>query len=102
MAVLPATDLVDLRALAQAIGAGEVELATEEDFADVFTDCEVGAMPPFGNIYGLDVYVDETLVEDEVIAFNACTHRRVFKISYRDFDANVRPKIGHFAVGAHH
>jgi Ala-tRNA(Pro) deacylase len=102
MAVLPATQLVDLHALREAIGAGELELATEEDFADIFTDCEVGAMPPFGNIYGLDVYVDESLADDEVIAFNACTHRRVFKMSYRDFDAYVRPRTTHFAVSAHH
>ena len=102
MVVLPATDLVDLLSLRQAMAAGELELAAEEEFADVFTDCEIGAMPPFGNIYGLDVYVDDSLADDDVIAFNACTHRRVFKIKYRDFDAYVQPKIGHFSVGAHH
>lgn len=94
MVVLPATDHVSANRLREFAGAEEVELASEEDFANVFPNCEVGAMPPFGNLWGLDVYVDEHLREDDEIAFNAGTHTELVKLPYADFERLVRPHIG--------
>ncbi|MCB0589369.1 MAG: YbaK/EbsC family protein, partial [Phaeodactylibacter sp.] len=74
MAVLPASHQVDFRQLKKTTGAGNVELADEEDFKGFFPECELGAMPPFGNLYNMDVYVAERLSEDEEIAFNAGSH----------------------------
>lgn len=91
MAVLPATRHVDLEHLRQAIGAQRVVLAREGDFRFGFPDCEVGAMPPFGNLFGMDVLVDPRLAEDEAIAFSAGSHTEVLKIAYRDFARLVHP-----------
>ncbi|MFC1484576.1 aminoacyl-tRNA deacylase [Candidatus Neomarinimicrobiota bacterium] len=93
MAVLPATDHVDLRLMKKAIGAKKVELASEREFKDLFPDCEIGAMPPFGNLYDLDVYVAENLREDEEIAFNAGTHTEIIRIAYLDFEKLVQPHV---------
>jgi Ala-tRNA(Pro) deacylase len=93
MAVLPATDHVDLRQLKKATGAKKVELASEREFKDLFPDCEIGAMPPFGNLYDLDVYVAENLREDEEIAFNAGTHTEVIRVAYQDFEKLVQPHV---------
>ena len=71
----------------------DVELATEAEFRQKFPTCEVGAMPPFGNLYGLDVYVAEKLVEDDVIAFNAGTHTELIQMDYADFHRLVKPNI---------
>jgi Ala-tRNA(Pro) deacylase len=71
MAVVPASFHVDLRLLKKATSANSVELASEEEFKGLFPECETGAMPPFGNLYGMDVYADEGLAKDEEIAFNA-------------------------------
>ncbi|GIV62623.1 MAG: deacylase [Rhodothermaceae bacterium] len=91
MAVLPATFQVDLGLLREALGAGTVELATEEEFRDLFPDCEPGAMPPFGNLYGLDVFMAATLAEDEEIVFNAGTHTEAIKMAFPDFVRLVKP-----------
>ena len=72
-------------------------LATEVEFADMFPDCEPGAMPPFGNLYGLDVYVAETLAEDELIAFNAGSHRELVRMAYADFERLVKPRVLRFS-----
>ncbi len=93
MAVLPASHKVDLHLLRDVTGAKKVELATEEEFVGNFHGCEVGAMPPFGNIYGMDVFASEFLAEQEEIAFNACSHREVIKMTYRDFARLVQPKV---------
>jgi len=93
MAVLPASFRVDFEAFEQAIGAGKVELASEDDFADRFPECEIGAMPPFGNLYGMEVYVAKLLTEDEEIFFNAGTHSELIRMDYQDFEALARPKI---------
>jgi Ala-tRNA(Pro) deacylase len=93
MAVLPATDHVDLRQLKKATGAKKVELASEREFKDLFPDCEIGAMPPFGNLYDLDVYVAKGLREDEQIAFNAGTHTEIIRVAYQDFEKLVRPHV---------
>ena len=92
MAVLPASFKVDFDLLREASGAERVELAGEAEFKEAFPGCEVGAMPPFGHLYGLDVYVAETLAEDDEIAFNACSHTELIRLSYADFERLVKPK----------
>ena len=92
MAVLPAPAKIDFKLLQEALGAGSVELATEQEFADSFPECEPGAMPPFGNLYDMDVFVARKLSEDEEIAFNAGSHTELVKLAYRDFERLVKPK----------
>ena len=96
MAVLPAIYKLDLGLLAGAAG-GAVELAAEPQFRGRFPDCELGAMPPFGNLYGMDVYVDESLSRDEEIAFNAGTHSELIVLRYDDFARLVKPKVARIA-----
>jgi Ala-tRNA(Pro) deacylase len=98
MAVLPASDTVDVERLKAAAGARTVALASEPDFQDRFPECEVGAMPPFGNLYGLDVWVAARLAEDEEIAFNAGDHTELMRMAYRDFDRLVHPQVGPFSA----
>jgi Ala-tRNA(Pro) deacylase len=97
MAVLPASYQVDLAAIRKATGVRLAELAGENEFAQHFPDCETGAMPPFGNLYGIPVYVDETLAEDEEIAFNAGSHYELIRLSYRDFEELVSPLVMDFS-----
>lgn len=98
MVVLPSTHQVDLEQLREAVGAGRVELATEEEFQDRFPDCELGAMPPFGNLYDMNTLVAQVLREDEEIAFNAGNHRELVKMSYADYEDLVQPGIANMAV----
>ena len=84
---------VHLGHLKVAVSASHVELATESEVENLFPDCEKGAMPPFGNLYDMDVYVAEQLTEDEEIAFSAGSHTEVVRLSYQDFDRLVMPKI---------
>jgi len=100
MAVLPASYQVDLEALRRATGVREAELATETEFKRHFPDCETGAMPPFGNLYGIPVYVDETLAEDREIAFNAGSHYELIKMAYADFEHLVKPEVMEFSTAA--
>ncbi len=93
MAVLPAPEHVDLGLLKSASGASEIKLATEKDFKGQFPQCEAGAMPPFGNLFGMEVYVEEALTEDKMIAFNAGSHVELIELSYQDFERLVKPKI---------
>jgi len=103
MAVLPASFQVDLAELKKQTGVRTAELATEREFKQHFPDCETGAMPPFGNLYGIPVYVDETLPEDREIAFNAGSHYELIKLSYADFERLVKPEVMNFAFsGAAH
>ena len=97
MAVLPATHHLDWKRLRELLGTPDVRLMSEQEFEQLFTDCEVGAMPPFGNLYGLPVYADGSLAEDEVIAFNAGTHEDSMKMTFRDYVRLVRPIVGWFA-----
>ena len=90
MAVLPSTRKVDLNLLRESVGAEEAMLATEAEFKSLFPDCETGAMPPFGNLYGMDVYVSPKLAEDDQIAFNAGSHTEVMKLPYKDFERLVK------------
>ena len=98
MAVLPASQKVDLERLRDAAGGEMIELASEREFRDRFPDCDLGAMPPFGNLYGLDVYVADGLTEDEEIAFNAGSFTELVRMSYSDFERLVHPKVLRFAV----
>ena len=98
MVVLPGTHKVNFDLLKAATKSGNVELASEKEFKDMFPECEVGAMPPFGNLYGMNVYVAETLTEDEEIAFNAGSHRELVKMAYKDFEKLVKPDVAKFSV----
>jgi len=93
MAVVPASHHVDLSLLKRALGAQAVELASEQEFKDKFPDCEAGAMPPFGNLYGLAVYADESLTSIKEITFNAGTHRDLMRIDWADLVRLVEPRI---------
>lgn len=93
MVVLPASCKVDFDELKAGTGAQTVDLASEQQFKDMFPGCEVGAMPPFGNLYGIDVYAADALAEDEEIAFNAGSHTELIRLAYSDFERLVRPKI---------
>lgn len=93
MAVLPATYKVDFNLLKKASGADKVELAREEEFKDMFPECDIGAMPPFGNLYGAEVFVDKILTRDKEIAFNAGSHTELIKLAYKDFESLVKPKL---------
>jgi len=98
MAVLPASFKIDFEALSEVTGSDNVSLAGEEEFKNMFPDCEIGAMPPFGNLYNLAVYVAQTLSEDEEIAFNAGNHSELIRMSYKDFERLVKPKILKFSL----
>jgi Ala-tRNA(Pro) deacylase len=100
MAVLSATQTVVFDLLRDATGAGTAELAGEAEFASLFPGCERGAMPPFGNLYGVDVYVDPDLAADEEIAFNAGTFTEVIRMKYADFARLVRPRVARLASTA--
>ena len=93
MAVLPAPLHLSLERLRKSTGARTVELASEVEFKDIFPGCEVGAMPPFGNLYDMPVYVARTLADDDEIAFNAGTHTEVIRMHYQDFDRLVHPTL---------
>lgn len=93
MVVLPATHMIKMDLLKKAVGNENLRLASEQEFKDKFPDCEVGAMPPFGNLYSMEVYASSALKEDEEIAFNAGTHTELIKLSYKDFETLVKPKV---------
>jgi Ala-tRNA(Pro) deacylase len=99
MAVLPATSHVNLGLLKRAANAKSAELASEAEFKDLFLECETGAMPPFGNLYGMDVFADESLAQEKEIAFNAGSHRELIRLAWEDFEELANPKVSNFAAG---
>ncbi len=99
MAVLPASMKVDFDRLQRVAGVQKAGLADEVQFSDLFPGCEVGAMPPFGNLYGLDVYVSQRLAEDEEIAFNAGSHTELIRLAYADFERLVKPRVAKIGYG---
>lgn len=101
MAVLPASYNINFSLLKEAIKAEKVVLASEFEFKDIFPQCEVGAMPPFGNLYKMEVYVAESLAEDEEICFNAGTHMELVRLAYKDFERLVKPKVLKFSSKRH-
>ena len=99
MAVLRGTDKVDVDLLRGAAGAKDAELAGEVQFQGKFPGVELGAMPPFGNLYDMPVYVDEGLTRDERIAFNAGSHSELIQLNYADFERLVKPTVANFSLG---
>ena len=100
MVVLPATEMVDLELMRRATGGNVVELATEGEFAGLFPQCELGAMPPFGNLWEMKTFVDQHLREDEKIAFNAGNHTELIQLSYGDFERLVEPTVLEIGIPA--
>jgi Ala-tRNA(Pro) deacylase len=93
MVVLPASRRIVLHDLREMLGSEELRLATEAEFKGAFPDCEVGAMPPFGNLYNMPVYVAAHLAEEREIVFNAGTHSEVMQLAYADFEQLVHPTV---------
>ncbi len=98
MAVVPASQRIDFDRLRQVAGAERVELASEDEFKDLFPSCDVGAMPPFGNLYGMPVYCAQSLTEDLQIAFHAGSHAELLRVPYVDFERLVQPRVASFSV----
>ncbi len=101
MAVVPGNYRVDLLKLGEILNADSVRLATEEEFRDHFPDCELGAMPPLGNLYRLHVWVDSALRTHQYIMFNAGSHAETIQMSFADFDQLVHPMAGSFSALMH-
>jgi Ala-tRNA(Pro) deacylase len=93
MVVVPASNQVDFDLLRQATGAKDLRLASESEFMNMFPDCEVGAMPPFGHLYGLQTYVAEKLSQDDIISFNAGTHNELIEMTFRDYSRIEHPRL---------
>jgi len=101
MAVVPASHHVDLNRLRQMLGSQEVRLATEHEFVNMFPGCDLGAMPPLGNLFGRDVVADVSLKQIPTITFNAGTHTETISIKFQDFVRIVKPRMGSFAEMTH-
>lgn len=100
MAVLPASEKLDPARLREAVGAKHARLALESEFDRLFPGCEPGAMPPFGNLYGMEVFVAKSLAADEQIAFNAGSHAELVSMAYKDFERLVRPLVATFSAAS--
>ena len=100
MTVLPAACKVGTDRLEKILGASRITIAREHEFAGLFPDCDTGAMPPFGNLYGVEVYVDEELANHPQIVFQAGNHRELVTMSYTDFARLVQPKVAEFCSHA--
>jgi len=98
MVVLPATERVDFDLLKAVLATKNVQLAEEDEFKNMFPECEIGAMPPFGNLYGMEVYAEKSLAEDQEIAFNAGSHTELFRLSYKDYERLVKPHVARFVA----
>jgi Ala-tRNA(Pro) deacylase len=101
MTVVPANCRVDMDKLGKLLSANSIRLATEEEFKDVFPECELGAMPPLGNIYHLDVWMDKSMRAHPTIVFNAGTHAETIQMLLADFERLVQPKAASFGVLLH-
>jgi Ala-tRNA(Pro) deacylase len=100
MAVLAASHRIDLRRLQAEAGAKTVSLASEAEFKDAFPGCETGAMPPFGSLYRIAVFVDEAVTHDQEIVFNAGSHTELVRLAYKDFARLENPRILKFSAGS--
>ncbi|HLB73562.1 MAG TPA: YbaK/EbsC family protein [Sedimentisphaerales bacterium] len=96
MCVLPAPCKIDLRTLKGQMGAKSVELADENEIGSIFEDCELGAEPPFGNLYDLTTIIDKALEADDHITFQAGTHKKAIRMSMADYRRLVQPKVLEF------
>jgi Ala-tRNA(Pro) deacylase len=97
MLVTSAAHRLDFAKVRAVLGVDKVDLAKEEEFGDLFPDCEVGAMPPFGNLYNVPVYVDKDVVEEENIVFRVGTHQQAMKVAYTDYARLAQPTVAAFA-----
>jgi Ala-tRNA(Pro) deacylase len=97
MLALPASHRVQESRLASVLGVSAARIASEDEFAAAFPDCEVGAMPPFGNLYDVPVVVDRSLAEDDTIVVQAGTHTDTLSLKYVDFERLVKPTLAEFA-----
>lgn len=100
MLVIPSPYRLDFAKVRALLGAKKVSLAKEQDFADLFPDCAIGAMPPFGNLYDVPVYVDRALAEEPNIVFRVGTHRHTMKLAYADFARLAQPEVSEFTQHA--
>lgn len=98
MAVVPADEMVDLQEARQLFGLSFIRMADESELKELFPDCELGAMPPFGTFHDLPVAVDTQIAHRKFIVFTAGTHRDVIRMSFEDFQHLVRPKVGSFSI----
>lgn len=98
MAVLPASYKVNFRVLSEIVGTKNVELANEQEFQFRFPECEVGAMPPFGNLWNMDVFVSERLSLNKDIIFNAGSHTELIRMAYKEYEKLVRPTVSNYAI----
>ncbi|NKE69932.1 aminoacyl-tRNA deacylase [Candidatus Manganitrophus noduliformans] len=96
MCVLPAHELIDIGRLETILGSKQVRLATEEEFKNIFPDCDVGAMPPFGNLYHVPVYLDERLAQYDKFYFEAGSHTEIVTMSIDDYRRLVSPQVALF------
>ena len=97
MCVLAACNKIDLGALKSRLGAKHVELALEKEIGELFDDCELGAEPPFGNLYDLPVIMDKALEKDDHITFQAGSHDQAIRMSMDDYRKLVKPKVLEFS-----
>ena len=101
MCVLPACCKVDLEALRSQLGAGEIQLAGEKELAKLFPDCELGAEPPFGNVYGITTIMDQALTDDQYLLFQSGSHDHAIRINRNDYEQLVHPRILQFSYHLH-
>ncbi|MBI1941154.1 MAG: YbaK/EbsC family protein [Acidobacteria bacterium] len=97
MAVLPASHRLDLHELKAALAVKRLEMLPESELAKIFPDCDLGAIPPLGSLYGMDVWVDGAVAQSEEIVFTAGTHVDAVRIAYSDFVQLAKPRVGHFS-----
>jgi Ala-tRNA(Pro) deacylase len=97
MAVLSASDKIDFVLIQETAGASKVELASEHEFTDLFPGCDVGAIPPFGNLYEMQVIVDEKLSKETEIVFNAGSYTELITLHYEDFERLVKPCVANIS-----
>jgi Ala-tRNA(Pro) deacylase len=98
MAVLPANRRVQVQELRGLTGCDNVRLAHEDEFEQFFPDCEAGAMPPFGNLYDMPVYISPELAAEPEIVFNAGTHTELIRMAWSDYEFLVQPNVAQFAM----
>jgi Ala-tRNA(Pro) deacylase len=96
LAVLPAHYSIDVERLRVIVGATALRLANEVELAPLYPECELGAMPPLGPLYGQRVFVDQSLMDDTEILFNAGTHTDAVRMKLDDFTRLVHPVVGAF------
>ena len=98
--VMPASHRLNFQELKSALKVNQLEMLVESELVDLFPDCDLGAIPPFGNLYGMDVWVDRAVASTERIVFCAGTHEDCIRMRYSDFAKLTRPFVGHFSEPA--